>query len=100
MDRKDKTGEGLKKGVVHVWVLAKWVGEVGPAWECCRSQRRRWTRFRKVQRVAGGCVVGYGAALRDLGPALRQICGLPSMGDRCAHPHLPPSPCHYGVPVP
>lgn len=77
---------------------------MGPAWGMLlqvSSRRGRWTRFRKVQRMAGGCVVGYGAALRDLGPALGQICGLPSMGDRRAHPLTPPpSPRHHGVPVP
>lgn len=55
------------------------------------SRRGRWTRFREGP--AGGwglCGGGNGAALRDLGPALRQICGLPSMGDRCAHPRTPP----------
>lgn len=70
------------------------------------SRRGRWTRFRQVQQMAGGCAVGYGAALRDLGTALEQICGLPSMGDHRAHPphpHLPvttvslfPEPCRQG----
>lgn len=75
----------------------RWVGEAGPAWGMLlqvSSRRGRWTRFRQVQQMAGGCAVGYGAALRDLGTALEQICGLPSMGDHRAHPppHTPISP--------